>query len=304
MLRLLPVLKEVLSDAQAFLANFGSMHHLTVRLDQLRRASAEEPPAQTLFAPLALREAVRFDNVAYRYPGAEGGALEAVSFEIPAGRITALVGPSGAGKSTVVELATALRRPSEGRVLFDREDLAARPSSDVHRAVAYVPQEPGVLDMSVGEFLALGRPDASREEIEEAAARAGADSFIRTLPGGYDAPLGENGDRLSGGQRQRLDLARAMVQGAELLILDEPTSQLDPVSSRRLAASLRESCETLGWTVLIVSHGADLADQADHAVVLEGGRVADAGRPDELTRRAGWYATAFASQATGSSRGR
>lgn len=293
-MRLLPVLKEVLSDAQAFLANFGSMHQLTERLGALDRASAEEPSARPQVGALRITQAVRFETVSYRYPAGERPALDRVSFEIPAGRITALVGPSGSGKSTLVELATGLRRPQEGRVLFDREDLANRPSAEVHRAVAYVPQEAGVLDLSVAEFLALGRPTASRAEIELAAARAGADAFIQALPGGYDAPLGENGDRLSGGQRQRLDLARALVQSADLLILDEPSSQLDPVAARQLAASLRRLCEEVGCTVVLVSHGADLAGEADHVVVLEEGRIADVGAPADLADGSGWYADAFA----------
>jgi ABC-type multidrug transport system fused ATPase/permease subunit len=210
--------------------------------------------------------------------------------------MTALVGPSGGGKSTLIDILVLLRRPAAGRVTIDGRDSRDYALDSLRRAVAYVPQAPQLFDVTAAEHIRYGRADASEAELREAAQRAGALAFLDAAPEGFALRLGEGGARLSGGQRQRLDLARALVRRAPILLLDEPTSNLDADSEHAVLDVLKRLRADKAATMIVIAHRLATVAMADQIVVLDGGRVAARGTHRELVAAGGWYAEAFARQ--------
>ena len=242
-----------------------------------RPGLAEAPP---------LRQGVVLEEVRYAY--GERAALCGLSLEIPVGKVTALVGPSGGGKSTVAALLLRFDRPQGGRILLDGEDVEGLSARSVRGQFALVSQEALLFAASVRENIHFGRPGASQEEVEAAARVAHADDFIRKLPQGYDTKVGERGVVLSGGQKQRLCLARAVLAGAPVLVLDEATSNLDPQSEAEVREALAEVL--VGRTALIIAHRLSAVAGADMIHLLEGGRLLESGTHHALLERGGRYA--------------
>ena len=244
-------------------------------------------PRESLFSYSVLR--VVFEGVSYTYPNRETPALENVSFEIPYGKLTALVGASGAGKSTLASLLLRFIEPSSGQILVAGRPLLETPVEKWRRLVAWVPQNPYLFQDSLAANLKLARPQASETDLVRACRQAGLMDFIATLPQGFDTMIGERGARLSGGQAQRLALARAFLKDSPFLLLDEPTSSLDP----GLEAELQQSVQTLmkGRTALVIAHRLSTVYQADQIVVLDSGRVVETGKHNELIARKGSYFT-------------
>jgi ATP-binding cassette subfamily B protein len=222
--------------------------------------------------------------------GHESGrpVLRDVSLEIKPGETVAVVGPTGAGKSTLAGMVARFFDPWEGEVVIDGRDIRDVAMRSLRRQIALVLQEPFLFRTTIAGNIALGRPDARRDEIEAAARDAGAHGFIERLPAGYDTLLGDRGATLSGGERQRLSIARALLMDAPILILDEPTSALDA----RTEAQLLEALERLmrGRTTLIIGHRLSTVRDADCIVVLKDGSIVESGKHDELLERAGHYA--------------
>ncbi|MFH1906415.1 MAG: ATP-binding cassette domain-containing protein, partial [Chloroflexota bacterium] len=227
-------------------------------------------------------------NVSYAYPTRDLPALQNVSFDIHAGQRTALVGASGAGKSTLASLLMRFIEPGAGEIWVDGQPLAAIPPEDWRAQIAWVPQTPYLFNDTLAANLRLAKPDASDDELMRACRRADLYEFILLLPGGYGTQIGERGARLSGGQAQRLALARAFLRDAPFLILDEPTSSLDPAQESRLHQAVHELMR--GRTTLVIAHRLSTVYQADQIVVLDAGRVAEAGKHADLLQRNGLYA--------------
>jgi ATP-binding cassette, subfamily B, bacterial MsbA len=221
-------------------------------------------------------------------------ALTGVSLEIPVGQVTALVGPSGSGKSTVTALLLRFLRPDQGTVLWDRENADNLTAASLRAQMALVTQEPLLFSGTVRSNLLAARPGASDGQLDSALRIARARDFVLALPRGMDTPLGERGLRLSGGERQRLALARAVLHEARLLVLDEATSNLDPQGEREVQDALDSLLP--GRTALVIAHRLDTIARADRIHVLDGGRVVERGRHEELLARRGWYAAAWALQ--------
>ncbi len=200
--------------------------------------------------------------------------LESVDLELEPGETVALVGESGGGKSTAASLLLRLCEPTEGRVTVGGIDLAACDAAAWRAQVAWVPQDPTLFRGTVADNIRLGDPAASDDRVRAAAEQAGADAFIGGLPDGYGSVVGEGGRSLSAGERQRIALARAFLRDAPLVILDEPTANLDPVNAELVG----EAVERLraGRTVLLIAHSPELAARADRVVRLEGGRIVGA----------------------------
>ncbi len=294
-LRLVPMLKEALLNRQGVLACAPSLDAITRRLASIRAAREEPGGGRRL---TGLKQGIRFEGVSFAYGGNPDvvPALKGLTLEIPGQRMTALVGPSGSGKSTLVDLLPRLRVPQRGRVLIDGIPLEEFAVDSLRAGIAYAPQFPQIFDGTVADHIHYGSAGAAMDEIRAAARLAGAEDFIEALPEGYESRIGESGVRLSGGQRQRLDLARALVRQAPILILDEPTSQLDADAEELFRRALLRIRAETDITIIIIGHRLSTVTIADRIVVLSHGEVTDAGSHQELLARGGWYAQAFAKQ--------
>ena len=237
------------------------------------------------------RGQIEFERVSFRYPHAPTPVLTDVTFRIDPGQTLALVGPSGVGKSTLAKLLLRFYDPTEGVIRLDGQDLRDLPVRAVREHIALLLQEALVFDATVGENIAYGRPNATDEEIVRAATAADAHDVIAALPHGYDTVVGQKGRRLSGGQRQRIAIARAMIRDSPVLILDEPTSDLDPESGQRILEPLRRLMR--GRTTIIVSHNLMTVREATTILVLQDGRVVERGTHGDLLARDGTYAALY-----------
>jgi thiol reductant ABC exporter CydD subunit len=224
-------------------------------------------------APSPALEQVRFEGVSFRYPARELDVLRNVDLELRPGETLALVGPSGGGKTTMLSLLLRFVDPSAGRIVVGEHDLGHVDPADWRRHLAYVPQHPTLFRGTIADNVRLGDPGADEARVRAAAALAGADGFVGALPDGYETVVGEGGRALSTGERRRLALARAFLRDAPLVLLDEPTADLDADS----AAIVSDALERLraGRTVLLVAHDAGLASRADRAVRIDAGAVVD-----------------------------
>ncbi len=230
---------------------------------------------------------LRLERVTFTYPDASAPALQDVSLTLEEGTQVALVGPSGAGKSTLAGLLLRFIVPQRGEIWAGEHRLAEIPPAVWRQSVAWVPQQPYLFNTTVEANIRLARPDASREEVVQAAKIARADAFIRALPEGYETVVGEQGARLSGGQAQRIALARALLKNAPFLILDEPTASLDPEHE----AAIQEGLQALlaRRTALIIAHRLQTVTHADKVAVLENGRLVQVGAPDALAAQEGLF---------------
>lgn len=235
---------------------------------------------------------IAFEQVQFSY-GADRPVLHDIDLNIAPNQIVALVGGTGAGKSTILSLVPRFYDPSAGRVLLDGRDIRQITKKSLRAHIGIVLQDTLLFSTTVRENIAYGRPDASNEEIVEAAKQAQADDFIRQLPNGYETPVGERGGHLSVGQRQRIGIARAFLKNAPILLLDEPTSALDPTTEAAIMETIKDLMR--GRTTLIVTHRLATIHRVDQIVVLERGRIVEKGTGPELVERGGVYAKLYAS---------
>jgi ABC-type multidrug transport system fused ATPase/permease subunit len=230
---------------------------------------------------------IKFENVSFGYQK-EQLILREVSFVLRAGESAAIVGPSGVGKSTLLNLLPRFFDPTSGVVRLDGVDLRELRLHDLRAQIALVLQEPMLLPTTLAENIAYGKPGATQAEIEAAARAANAHAFIEKLPLKYQTVVGEGAVQLSVGERQRINLARAFLKDAPILLLDEPTGALDPESEAQVVRSLVDLMR--GRTTLIVAHRGTTIRQANKILVLEEGRLTEFGTPEEVSRGHGYFA--------------
>lgn len=270
--------------ANAYTAASAALEKISGVLQE--RAGVPEPEH-----PVALEHArgeLRFADVEFRYSAETPVVLPTFDLHIPAGQTVALVGPTGAGKSTVAKLVARFYDPSSGGVELDGVDLRRITDAQLRTAVAMVTQENFLFSGSVADNIALGRPEATRAEIEAAATAVGADAFIHALPEGYDTDVRKRGGRLSAGQRQMVAFTRALLADPAVLVLDEATSSLD-VPTERLVQRALETVLT-DRTALIIAHRLSTVLIADRVLVIDGGRVVEDGSPADLIADTGRFA--------------
>lgn len=243
--------------------------------------------------PLIVQGEITFDGVSFSYQK-DRDILRDVSFTLKPGESAAIIGPSGVGKTTLLNLIPRFFDPTDGAVKLDGANLRELRLRELRAHIAVVLQESILMPTTVAENIAYGKPGASRAGIEAAARAANADAFIQQLPQQYDTLIGDGAARLSVGERQRLNLARAFLKDAPILLLDEPTSALDADSEALVVASLTELMR--GRTTLIVAHRLSTIRGVDKVLVLEGGRLTEMGSPAELEKRGGYFARVASGQ--------
>ena len=245
-------------------------------------------------APLRLdRAAVRFEQVDFAYD-AERQILFDVSFDIPPGHTVAVVGASGAGKSTLSRLLFRFYDVNAGRILIDGQDIRKVTQASLRAAIGIVPQDTVLFNDNIYYNIAYGRPDATREEVLQAAQSAHIHSFIESLPHGYDTMVGERGLKLSGGEKQRVAIARAILKNPAILIFDEATSALDSKSEKAIQGELRNVARDR--TTLVIAHRLSTIVDAQQILVMDKGRIVERGTHRELLARQGMYAQMWALQ--------
>lgn len=261
----------------------AAAHHVWEVMDE--QAIIEEKPKARVLPQL--KNGIELRNVSFGYANESRSVLRDVTLQIPKGTMVALVGESGGGKSTLTKLLPRFHDPSSGEVLWDGMDIRDATIASLRSQIALVTQETVLFNDTVRHNISYGRPEASDEEIEEAARIAFAHDFIKELPEGYDTVVGERGIFLSGGQRQRLAIARAVLVNAPVLILDEATSALDAESERLVQRAIANLVRDR--TTLVIAHRLSTVRRADAIVVMEAGRVIELGTHSELLARGGQY---------------
>ncbi|GAA4197977.1 ABC transporter ATP-binding protein [Microbacterium oryzae] len=276
-------LQEVAMFLNSFQAASAALEKVSGVLEE--ELTVAEPDSPT---PLPrARGHVRFDGVSFGYGGGRT-ILPAFDLDIPAGQTVALVGTTGAGKSTLAKLLSRFYDPTEGRVTLDGVDLRELEGRDLRRAIVMVTQEAYLFSGTVADNIALGRPDATMDEITAAARAVGADAFIRSLPDGYDTDVNKRGGRVSAGQRQLISFARAFLADPAVLILDEATASLDIPSERMIQSALQTLLSDR--TAIIIAHRLSTVAIADRVLVMEHGRVIEDDAPDALIAGTGKFA--------------
>ena len=247
-------------------------------------------------ASLTLQDAqIEFKDVHFAYK--DRAILKGVSFTVPAGKKVAIVGPSGAGKSTISRLLFRFYDPQKGAIEIDGQNVQDVQQASVRAAIGVVPQDSVMFNASIGYNINYGRAEASQNEIEEAAKLASIDSFIKQLPEGYEALVGERGLKLSGGEKQRVAIARAVLKKPSIFLFDEATSALDSQTEKQIQSALNEVSESR--TTLIIAHRLSTIVDCDEILVMREGQIAERGTHADLIAMEGLYAAMWARQASG-----
>ncbi len=285
-MRLMPIVKGIVVKLQAIQNMVGSVELLEKRLNKMDISKEKDNGTKVI---KKIKNSILIDNVSYAYLKSKNNVLNNISVEFKVHDMIAIVGPSGSGKSTMIDLFPRLRLPSNGSIKIDGENINNFSLKSLRRLISYTPQSPQIFNGTVKNHILCGKRDASDEEVLEAIRLSGLERFIEKLPQGINTFLGEGAIKLSGGQRQRLDLARALVSKSDVLILDEPTSNLDIESQRTFKKVLDLIRKERNTTIIIVTHHLSNIADADQIVVFNEGRIEAAGTHSELILQKGWY---------------
>jgi ATP-binding cassette subfamily C protein len=285
-LRVWPIFSGIQVSFQMLLLMFPAWDSFSSCLEELKKGR-EEYFVDSQTRPLVIKKGIEIRGVTYSYVNGQQNALEDVTISIPVYSNIAVTGPSGSGKSTLIDIVNGLLEPSRGEVLIDGEPLVPRVIPSWRMAIGFVPQETFLFRGSIRENLLWARPSANDADLWHALELAAAADFIREMPGGIDAELGDRGARLSGGQRQRIALARAILRNPTLLILDEATSSIDVENEKKIQSAIEGLKGKM--TILTIAHRLSTIKSADEIVVLDRGRLIEKGSFAELAGRVGGY---------------
>ncbi|MBU0799472.1 MAG: ATP-binding cassette domain-containing protein, partial [Alphaproteobacteria bacterium] len=266
------------------IANLMTRYHQTrasfARLNEIMALPLERPPQKQFLHRPVLHGKISFDNVSFAYPGTDRKVVDGLSFTINPGERVGIIGRIGSGKSTVARLMMGLYDPLDGVINIDDTDYRQIDPADLRRNMGYIAQDVVLFRGTVRENIAVGRPQATEEDILQAARLSGVHDFISRHPMGYDAPVGERGDGMSGGQRQAVALARAMLLSPNILICDEPTNAMDMQAEDAFTRHIRQQSE--GRTLVLITHRHHLLTLVNRLILMDSGRVVLDGPRDKV----------------------
>lgn len=289
-MRLMPLAKTIIVSTQSVSAVLGAIEILESRHKAMDKSKERDSGIKHLNN---FKKSILLNRVGYRYPLNDDITLKNITVEFKVNTMTAIVGPSGSGKSTLIDLLPLLRLPTEGVIKIDGENITHCKLRDIRYMISYAPQSPQIFNGTIKSHILYGKRDATNDEVWEAIRLSGAGEFINPLPQGIETIVGEDAINLSGGQRQRLDLARALVRKSPILILDEPTSNLDVESESAFKKALLRIRNETNTTIIIVTHRLESIADADQIIVINQGEVENTGQHVELLKQKGWYAKTF-----------
>ncbi len=285
-MRLTPMVKMLMSEMHAMNNALGPIELVNLKLKQMANDKEIDQGQLTL---TSFNKGLVFNNVSYKYKDSRDFALKNVTLKIMPNSMTAIVGPSGSGKSTLIDMIPRLRSSSIGEITLNNIDINKYSLKSLRGFISYLTQDAQIFDGSIIDHIRYGKKCATMKEVEHVVHLSGLSSFIKTLPDGYTTLLGEGAVRLSGGQRQRLDLARALLKNAPILILDEPTSSLDAKSESDFFKSIAKIQSVTGVAIVVVVHKLKLIKNADQIIVLNNGELECIGSHDQLIKYPNWY---------------
>ena len=276
MIQILPTSKNIMTAYFTYQSGKGSW----MRIKEVLKADEVILEKKNAAEIHDIRQSIRFENVGFTY--GKKPTLKNIDLELPKGRFIALVGPSGGGKSTIINLIPRFFDPVSGKVLFDGKDIADCKIDCIRALSSLVSQDTVLFNDTIYNNILLGNPQASQEEVIQAAKMADAHDFIMATSNGYDTLIGDSGTKLSGGQRQRLSIARALVKKAPVLLFDEATSALDTEAECRIMQAVQQAGKQNGQTIVSVAHRLSSIRQADEIIVIEEGEIVGRGTHEEL----------------------
>jgi ABC-type multidrug transport system fused ATPase/permease subunit len=294
-MRLMPAVKGIVKYWQLIKSYSGSVEAIE---DSIRGMSNSIEKDTGLRCLNKSPQSIIINKLSYQYPEADDFSLKDINIKLNANEIIAIVGPSGSGKSTLVDLLPRLRLPTKGVIQIDGIDIQEYTLESLRKVVSYAPQFPQIFNSTVKNHILYGKSDATDSDVLEAAQLSGAVDFINLLPQKFDTILGDGAVKLSGGQMQRLDLARSLIKKSEILILDEPTSNLDIESEIRFKEALYQIRNKTDTMIIIITHQLSSISDADQIIVLNDGRVEASGSHVELLRKKNWYSRVWKMQTT------
>jgi len=291
-LRMMPIIKSLILQFQNMQRALGSIEATVNRLKDLKKSKIVDNGTLVFDG---LKHSIALNNVSFNYDlsDTDNNVIKNVSLNIPANLTTAIVGCSGSGKSTLVDLIIGMKNPNNGKIIIDNHECKEYKISSLLSSVSFVSQVPQIFNGTITNHIGYGEKNANINSIINAAKLAGASEFIENLSDGYNTVVGEDGARLSGGQRQRLDLARALMKKASILILDEPTSSLDAKSEHLFSVALKRIIKQMDTTILIITHRLASIVNSDQIIVMHNGQVESVGTHKQLITEDGWYKEAW-----------
>ncbi len=291
-LRMMPIIKSLILQFQNMQRALGSIEATVNRLKDLKKSKIVDNGTLVFDG---LKHSIALNNVSFNYDlsDTDNNVIKNVSLNIPANLTTAIVGCSGSGKSTLVDLIIGMKNPNNGKIIIDNHECKEYKISSLLSSVSFVSQVPQIFNGTIKNHIGYGEKNANINSIINAAKLAGASEFIENLSDGYNTVVGEDGARLSGGQRQRLDLARALMKKASILILDEPTSSLDAKSEHLFSVALKRIIKQMDTTILIITHRLASIVNSDQIIVMHNGQVESVGTHKQLITEDGWYKEAW-----------
>jgi len=288
--RILPTVKSILKQWQITRSRLGSIEVVTKRILEMR-SYVEQDKGE--LQKIQFDRHIEYCNIDFKYKDSANNVLNNISTRIMKGSLVGLVGPSGSGKSTFIDLLPRLRDATSGTIKIDGESIGNYSLKALRKFISYVPQSPQIFNGTIKNHISYGNLGSTDEEIITAAKLAGLDDFVKTLPSGYDTLIGDDGIGLSGGQKQRLDLSRALLSRSPVLILDEPTSNLDIESEAKFKLAIHRIKNSSDTTIIIISHSLPIVRDADVIVVLNNGNIDAMGSHNDIVNTKNWYSKFF-----------